>query len=126
MARKEQSGTQVLGAVMTLLVTTFPSTVWAATVDGSIKHVAYSRCPRGFTSSGQQLHGVVAARSRLDCFARCSLTTGCEAVNVCATESSPRRYRCVLLGDRVSGFCRGLVSAATPTCFFAQKVNFFL
>ncbi|KAK7494131.1 hypothetical protein BaRGS_00014604, partial [Batillaria attramentaria] len=77
----------------------------------------YPRCQRGSIYVGQELD-VVFARSTIECASKCSVTAGCEGLNVCP--GSGGQVKCTLLSERNHEGCSSL-TASSSLCFFMQK-----
>ena len=95
------------------------------TTSGTLTSDLYDQCPKGVVHEDPQqtspLQVQFAARSDLDCAARCSQTADCKGVNVCPA-GPPRQVSCTLTGG-APGQCVGLTAAPSPLCFHAQKVG---
>ena len=91
-----------------------------AHTSNDIETVQYTKCPKGFETE----HAVYSApgRSPLDCIQRCSQTNGCSGVNICPT-GLHRKVVCGLAEVVQPGICAKLSAAASPSCYYAQKVQ---
>ena len=91
-----------------------------ADTSSDIQAVQYTKCPKGFETE----HAVYSApgRSPLDCIQRCSQTNGCSGVNICPT-GLHREVVCGLTEVVQPGRCAKLPAAASPSCYYAQKVR---
>ncbi|KAK7484148.1 hypothetical protein BaRGS_00024637 [Batillaria attramentaria] len=83
----------------------------------------FLRCPKGFTSSGQQLDAS-SVRSKLECLSKCSRIRECAAVNTCPMSAGTDKHACTLLREaNPSGSCSGLDVSEQP-CVYMEKLGF--